>query len=221
MIEEHFRIRGALSETALAALDALVTSGAAGQRLAPLPVGALAPITEAIAARVPGMRPVRAVAFDKSPQANWGVGWHQDRVIAVAERAQVDGFSGWSQKGGIWHVNAPTDILSRMLFVRVHLDPADEQTGAMEFVPGSHRLGRIPEAEIAATLRMRPTELDTGARGDILVLPMLTLHRSRPAVRPTTRRTLRVDYADAPLPHPLNWAAETKMGRAGRPSVGV
>jgi hypothetical protein len=28
-------------------------------------------------------RAVRAVMFDKSPDANWALGWHQDRTIAV------------------------------------------------------------------------------------------------------------------------------------------
>ncbi len=39
--------------------------------------------------------PVRAIFFDKSPQANWSVAWHQD--LAVALRAQVDvaGYGRW------------------------------------------------------------------------------------------------------------------------------
>jgi hypothetical protein len=33
-------------------------------------------------------RPVRATLFDKSPELNWSLGWHQDRTIAV--RARID-----------------------------------------------------------------------------------------------------------------------------------
>ena len=29
-------------------------------------------------------KPVRAILFDKTPQANWPVRWHQDQVIPVA-----------------------------------------------------------------------------------------------------------------------------------------
>ncbi|MEZ5299860.1 MAG: hypothetical protein R3F11_04210 [Verrucomicrobiales bacterium] len=36
--------------------------------------------------------PVRAIYFDKSPESNWGVAWHQDLTIAVAARAVVPGF---------------------------------------------------------------------------------------------------------------------------------
>jgi hypothetical protein len=30
-------------------------------------------------------RCVRAIAFDKAPQANWALAWHQDRTIAVLQ----------------------------------------------------------------------------------------------------------------------------------------
>lgn len=34
----------------------------------------------------PQAEPVCTVAFNKSPNANWGVPWHQDRIIAVARK---------------------------------------------------------------------------------------------------------------------------------------
>ena len=47
---------------------------------------------------------VRAVLFDKTPEANWHVRWHQDQTIAVRKRLEVDGFDGWSEKeGGLSH----------------------------------------------------------------------------------------------------------------------
>lgn len=42
-----------------------------------------------------GVRPVRAILFDKSGSANWALGWHQDRTIAVAGRRDVAGFGPW------------------------------------------------------------------------------------------------------------------------------
>ena len=33
---------------------------------------------------------VKATLFDKTPQANWRVQWHQDRVIAVDVQVQAD-----------------------------------------------------------------------------------------------------------------------------------
>ncbi|MFB0613016.1 hypothetical protein [Aurantiacibacter poecillastricola] len=40
----------------------------------------------------PGARPVRAVFFDKTPNMNWSLAWHQDRTIAVRKRTDVAGF---------------------------------------------------------------------------------------------------------------------------------
>jgi hypothetical protein len=60
-----------------------------------------------------GCRPVRAILFDKTPTANWSLGWHQDRTIAVAERIDVDGFGPWSVKSGLVHVAPPFELLAR------------------------------------------------------------------------------------------------------------
>ena len=42
----------------------------------------------------------RGLFFDKLPGANWEVGWHQDLSIAVVERIETPGFTGWSVKQG-------------------------------------------------------------------------------------------------------------------------
>ncbi len=60
-------------------------------------------------------RPVKITAFDKTPQANWKVPWHQDLTIAVREKREVEGFGPWSLKDGIPHVQPPVEILSRMV----------------------------------------------------------------------------------------------------------
>jgi hypothetical protein len=43
-------------------------------------------------------RPVRAVLFDKNVDANWALGWHQDRTIVIREKREVDGFGPWTKK---------------------------------------------------------------------------------------------------------------------------
>jgi hypothetical protein len=44
------------------------------------------------------VKPVRVLTFDKSLDWNWFVPWHQDRTIAVRQRADMEGFGGssWS-----------------------------------------------------------------------------------------------------------------------------
>lgn len=50
------------------------------------------------------------------------------------------------------------------------------------------------------------TEDCAARRGDVLLLNMLVLHRSKPATDTRPRRVFRVDYAAVGLPPPLEWA---------------
>ncbi len=131
-----------------------------------------------IAKRWPGIRPVRIVCFDKTAGSNWSLPWHQDRVIAVAERAEVPGYRNWTRKDGMWHCEPPEAVLRPMLFVRLHLDDCDASNGAMEVALGSHRAGLVPTAEAEQVALNHETQVTAAQAGDVLVLPMLTLHRS-------------------------------------------
>ncbi|MEM9581772.1 MAG: phytanoyl-CoA dioxygenase family protein [Pseudomonadota bacterium] len=151
-------------------------------------------------------RPVRAVAFNKSDSANWGVPWHQDRVIALAERHDVSGYGNWSRKSGTWHCEPPLSFLQQMLFVRVHLDPSTEDNGAMQIAVGSHRAGLVSASQAEQEAHLHPIETCEAERGDVLILKMLILHASKPATVPSSRRAVRLDYSTAQPKAPLNWA---------------
>ena len=43
--------------------------------------------------------PFRATLFDKSPDSNWLVVWHQDTALPLRERCAADGWGPWSVKG--------------------------------------------------------------------------------------------------------------------------
>ncbi|HEV7705601.1 MAG TPA: hypothetical protein VGO46_14990 [Gemmatimonadaceae bacterium] len=62
---------------------------------------------------------MRGILFDKSPDANWKVAWHQDLTIAVRRNRDVFGYDGWSVKDGITHVQPPARVLDQMLAVRM------------------------------------------------------------------------------------------------------
>src|ERR1700722_9431222 len=64
--------------------------------------------------------PVRGTLFDKTPNANWLVPWHQDLTICVKQRIDAAGFGPWTIKAGVHHVQPPTAILDAMLAVRIH-----------------------------------------------------------------------------------------------------
>ena len=62
-----------------------------------------------------GFFPVRGILFDKIPDANWKVPWHQDVTIAVQERVEAEGFGPWSMKADVLHVQPPAEVLGHMI----------------------------------------------------------------------------------------------------------
>lgn len=150
-------------------------------------------------------KPVRFVTFNKTLKTNWSLPWHQDRVIAVKEKSEVNGFSNWSRKAGIWHCEPPVDILEKMVFARVYLDSVDEADGGLEIALGSHKLGKILSEDIGRILDDLPKEKCVAKRGDILLVKALTLHRSSISHSVSNRRVMRVDYTNCTLPAPLEW----------------
>jgi hypothetical protein len=201
--------RGMLTEADLAAMDTACATGAApGARLDLAAVAdALAPVNRFAAGLLPGARPVRLVAFNKSERVNWSLPWHQDRVVAVRERFDVPGFSNWTRKAGVWHVEPPIGLIERMIFARVHLDPATAGNGCLELALGTHALRRVADdaAQRVAEDESRGAELCVAERGDVLFAKALTLHRSRASQENGNRRALRIDYAADRLPAPLEW----------------
>lgn len=153
--------------------------------------------------------PVRGILFDKTPDANWKVPWHQDLTIAVAQRIEVDGFGPWSTKAGVLHVQPPASVLEEMVSIRIHLDRCGEENGALRVLAGSHKRGRIPEAE-AARLGAEGTAVICAADvGDALLMRPLLLHASSASSVPQHRRVIHVDFAVCELPCGLRWAEES------------
>jgi ectoine hydroxylase-related dioxygenase (phytanoyl-CoA dioxygenase family) len=150
-------------------------------------------------------RPVRAVLFNKTAAANWSLAWHQDRTIAVVERVETPGYEVWSVKAGVRHVEPPFAVIEGMITLRVHLDRVDEDNAPLLISPGSHRFGRIPEAEIADVVRRCGTAGCLAEAGDVWLYATPILHASAASARPARRRVLQVDYAHAPLPGGLEW----------------
>ncbi|NNE79255.1 MAG: phytanoyl-CoA dioxygenase [Silicimonas sp.] len=155
----------------------------------------------------PDHRPVRAVAFDKTGTNNWSLPWHQDRVIALAEKHAVPGYSNWTRKAGVWHAEPPLEVLKRMVFTRIHIDANTAENGAMEIATGSHHAGLVPTENALRVVDQCKTEVLEAQAGDIVALSMLTIHRSRTTTSPGSRRVLRVDLSDVALPAPLAWAS--------------
>lgn len=162
----------------------------------------------AVAATVlgPGAKPVRAILFNKSPETNWSLAWHQDRTICVREKREVPGFGPWTVKSGMTHVAPPFKLLTRMVTLRAHLDDVPASNAPLLIAPGSHRLGRIAICEVDEVVRRCGTIACTAEAGDVWLYATPILHASEAASAPTSRRVLQVDFAAAEaLPHGLEW----------------
>src|SRR5581483_8972253 len=153
----------------------------------------------------PGAFAVRGLLFDKTPEANWKVPWHQDLTIAVKRRAEVAGFGPWSVKAGVQHVQPPVSVLERMLTLRLHLDDCGENNGPLHVLPGSHLAGRLSAEDIQAWRDRTSAVACTVNRGGLLLMRPLLLHASFAAREPGHRRIIHLEFAEQTLPDPLEW----------------
>jgi ectoine hydroxylase-related dioxygenase (phytanoyl-CoA dioxygenase family) len=153
----------------------------------------------------PSAQIVRAIYFDKTPDANWKVAWHQDLTIAVRELREVAGFTNWTMKGCVAHAQPPASILENILTVRIHLDQTDETNGALRVIAGSHRDGRLgPEAIEQWKAAGSAVLCRVPAGGTLLMRPLL-LHASSPGTQPARRRVIHLEFSTEKLPGGLEW----------------
>jgi ectoine hydroxylase-related dioxygenase (phytanoyl-CoA dioxygenase family) len=156
----------------------------------------------------PEYLPVRGILFDKIPDANWKVPWHQDVTIAVQDKVEADGFGPWSVKADVLHVQPPASVLQHMLSVRLHLDDCGEENGALRVIPGSHTRGRIPEHQIQSIREISPEHVCGVKAGGALLMRPLLLHASSPSRIPGHRRVVHIDFAAVSLPSGMRWFSE-------------
>lgn len=99
----------------------------------------------------------------------------------------------------------PFEILTRMVTLRVHLDPVDAANAPLRVALGSHRLGRVPAEGVAARAVEHPVIECLAQPGDVWAYATPILHASDRAEPPRRRRVLQVDFADFDLPGGLQW----------------
>jgi hypothetical protein len=152
-------------------------------------------------------RGVRGIYFDKTPEANWSVAWHQDLLIPVRQRIETAGFWPWSVKVGVTHVQPPTSVLEQMLTIRLHLDDTDEANGALRVVAGSHKRGTLSSEAIDETCAREEAAVCRVSAGGALLMRPLLVHSSRKSSGNGHRRVLHIEYAGCELPNGLEWAS--------------
>ncbi|MBL6448477.1 WYL domain-containing protein [Fulvivirga sp. 29W222] len=150
----------------------------------------------------------KALFFNKPPQSNWYVTWHQDKTINVVEKTEVDGFSGWTKKEDHYGVVPPEEILLNTVTVRVHLDDATEENGALKVLAGSHNkilndheIELVTGNSIASTVEVMS--------GGIHIMKPLLLHASSKTTNNRNRRVIHLEFNSKELPGGLEWAEKS------------
>jgi hypothetical protein len=141
----------------------------------------------------PGAGVVRGLYFDKPPGHGWALPWHKDYTVAVRAHGPLGRFRKPTTKAGIPHLEAPTELLSRMLTARVHLDDMTDENGPLRVVPGSHRF------DSTAADELRPPVVVRCRAGDVLLMRPLLTHASGHADAGTAmhRRIVHLECAPA------------------------
>jgi ectoine hydroxylase-related dioxygenase (phytanoyl-CoA dioxygenase family) len=141
--------------------------------------------------------PFRATLFDKSPDANWLIVWHQDTALPLVERRDAPGWGPWSVKAGVAYAHAPARALERVVALRLSLDDSGPDNGPLRVLPGVHTIGVLTE-EAIADLSERIQPVDCCVRtGGIVTLRPLTVHASSKATSDRPRRVLHIEYIDS------------------------
>lgn len=139
--------------------------------------------------------PFRATLFDKSPDANWLVVWHQDTALPLRCRRDIPGWGPWSLKEGINYAHAPTDALNQVVTLRLHLDDSTGNNGPLRVLPGTHRLGVLTDDEVFELSTKRVAVDCLAMRGAVVAMRPLLIHSSSKSQCDTPRRVLHIEYA--------------------------
>ena len=137
---------------------------------------------------------IQAIAFDKTPDANWKVTWHQDVMFPFANAVTDPAFTLPSIKEGIHYARPPREILEEMLAVRLHLDDCDDTNGPLRVSPGSHTFGTLRSSEITTALSHHSEITCLAKRGQSILMKPLLLHASSRATVAKHRRVIHVVY---------------------------
>jgi len=142
--------------------------------------------------------PFRATLFDKSPESNWLVAWHQDTALPLRNREDRPGWGPWSVKEGILYAHAPAQALSEVLALRLHLDASTINNGPLRVLAATQTQGILTDDGIEELAAKSPPVECTTPRGGVLAMRPLLVHASSKSRSQEPRRVLHIEYAAHP-----------------------
>ena len=147
-----------------------------------------------------GAIPFRATLFEKLPDSNWLVAWHQDTALPLSERGERDGWGPWSTKDGVIYAHPPARALEPVVALRLHLDNSTSQNGPPRVLPGTHTHSVLTDAEIHS-FSESVTPIDClMPLGGVIAMRPLVIHASSKSAADVPRRVLHIEYAASRTP---------------------
>ncbi len=160
---------------------------------------------------------IKSIYFDKPPNANWIVNWHQDLTINLANKIEVENFKNWRIKDERIVVQPNREILENIFTIRVHLDDCTKENGALRVIEESHKNGVI---EIKEWVKNKEGEerICEVKKGGIVIMKPLILHSSRRTENQKNRRVIHIEFTNKELPIGLNWKEKIEIKKKAVPN---
>jgi len=134
--------------------------------------------------------------------------WRQESVVAVRERMDVSGYGPWTSQLGVPHVEAPSSLLKQMLILRVICNSDMQEAATLQVVPGSHRAGKLSDAQVRQVVATTPAATLEVPRGSLLLLKPLLVHGGPASMSPPVRyHVLQITFAPPEAISPLQWSS--------------
>lgn len=143
----------------------------------------------------PGAVPFRATLFDKSPDSNWLVMWHQDTALPLEEKRELEGWGPWSVKDGFTYAHAPAEALEQVIALRLHVDDSKSDNGPLRVLPGTHNRGLLDDSQMHDLAASIPSVDCTVLAGGVIAMRPLVVHASSKSTSDAPRRVLHIEYA--------------------------
>jgi ectoine hydroxylase-related dioxygenase (phytanoyl-CoA dioxygenase family) len=148
--------------------------------------------------------PFRATLFDKSPDTNWLITWHQDTALPLRNKHETPGWGPWSVKEGVTYAHAPALVLEKVVALRLHLDDSTSANGPLRVLPGTHRNGVLTDQQVEVAVATTDAITCLVPQGGVIVMRPLIIHASSKSESTIPRRVLHIEYATpASVPSPL------------------
>ena len=137
----------------------------------------------------------RATLFEKLPDSNWLVAWHQDTALPLRERRDIPGWGPWSVKDGVHYAHAPARALEQIVALRVHLDDSTADNGPLRVLPGTHTQGVLTDDEVHALAEGVAAVDCLMPLGGVVAMRPLVIHASSKSRIENPRRVLHIEYS--------------------------